>query len=293
MAVVTFRTPVAKPIYRLGGAEVPGGPRIRILNDPATFEITQDAAGHVASGVGSGEPAVDIGNGSEGEPILAMQDGWAQRLTDSAGALGVRIDHGAGVWTEYWHLSGWNIPAAGAFVRQLQTIGWLGHSGLGSGAHCHLMLKVNKVAVDPEPYLYGAQLTVGDDMPWHEKIERYKYLRRVTVKADGFDTTYRSAPQLVDATVAGKLGQGAQVSLVGAVAGDTYAGSDRWEVFIADGQGLRTFHSARIASDLPWGPPADCSAEVATATQAANERIALIKRDAGDILGIVERIAKR
>ena len=49
MTSISFRSPVAKPLYRLGGATFPGGPRVRTLNDPATFEITQDAAQHVAS----------------------------------------------------------------------------------------------------------------------------------------------------------------------------------------------------------------------------------------------------
>ncbi len=60
----------------------------------------------------------------------------------------VVIDHGAGVFTSYWHLS--KISATpGQVVKVGDPLGLVGTSGLSTGNHLHWELRIYGVAVDP------------------------------------------------------------------------------------------------------------------------------------------------
>ena len=251
MITISFGQPVAKLLYGFGGVEVIGGKiasplRKRTLNDPATFEITQTAAQHVASGVGSAEPAVDIGNGHCGEPILALARGWASRRVEPStlsgaptDALGVIIDHGAGVWTEYWHLSGWAIPPSGAFVNKGQVIGYLGSTGLGGRCHCHVMLRVAGVAIDPEPYLWGAVLTIEEDDVLASKTVT---LAESFCFRTGAGNKIRSDTTNDDANVTGSSKAG-EYTCIGIAQGFEYNRTRDFYVFLQEGTGLRAIHA--------------------------------------------------
>ena len=289
MTTLRFAKPISKPLYGFGGVEVgkiASTLRKRTLNDPATFEITQTAAQHVASGVGSGEPAVDIGNGHEGEPILAMAPGWATRVSDSAGALGVRIDHGAGVTTEYWHLAGWNIPAAGAYVAQGDLLGWLGHTGLGSGAHCHLMLKVNGRAIDPEPFIFGAPLTIEEDGLAVTTTGLKHVINRSTKLT--VDSNFRADATRQSAALKVYPGGTAflpTIEVTGEAIGTNAAWFGGW--MYDNGYTFGFFHSS-VLGDLVPVEQANCDAAVGEVRQKYEVRIDGIK---GELAKAVQRIA--
>ncbi len=91
---------------------------------------------------------IDLG-GEEGTPVYAPARGRVA-LSEALTVRGnvVVIDHGVGVFSGFFHL-------AQALVRKGQTveagdlIGYLGNTGLSSGAHLHWEMRVAGIAVDP------------------------------------------------------------------------------------------------------------------------------------------------
>ena len=86
---------------------------------------------------------------TSGTPIRASADG---RITFAgwSGGYGrqVRIGHGDGLATSYSHMS--RIAAApGSFVRRGEVIGYVGSSGLSTGAHLHYEVFKNGRPVNP------------------------------------------------------------------------------------------------------------------------------------------------
>ena len=91
----------------------------------------------------------------EGTPVVAANAG---RVVYT-GALQLRgntivIDHGAGVFTGYHHLSQIGV-VAGQAVGQGEAIGAVGATGLVTAAHLHWELIVRGVRVDPLPWTQG------------------------------------------------------------------------------------------------------------------------------------------
>ena len=89
---------------------------------------------------------------AEGAPVTAANTG---RVVYT-GALQLRgntvvIDHGAGVFTGYHHLSQIGV-VQGQTVSQGETIGAVGATGLVTAAHLHWELIVRGVRVDPLPW---------------------------------------------------------------------------------------------------------------------------------------------
>ena len=85
----------------------------------------------------------------EGTPILAPAPGviaLAEPLTVRGGA--VVIDHGAGVYSNFWHMSRIDVKP-GDVVQTGDQLGLVGTTGLSTGAHLHWEIRVNGVAVDP------------------------------------------------------------------------------------------------------------------------------------------------
>lgn len=74
----------------------------------------------------------------------------ADRLTVRGGA--VVIDHGWGVLTGYWHLSGIEVEVGGE-VAQGDLIGRMGSTGLSTGSHLHWEMWVGGVNVNPLQWL--------------------------------------------------------------------------------------------------------------------------------------------
>lgn len=65
----------------------------------------------------------------------------------------VRIDHGNGVQTLYFHGSGDIWVRAGQQVSAGQEIMFMGCSGYCTGTHLHLSLRVDGIFIDPAPYI--------------------------------------------------------------------------------------------------------------------------------------------
>lgn len=174
MPTLTFRSPVTKPLLRKGTPKpIPPDPRAY-----DTFRVTQQFADPdsywAARDIAAGRPprshnATDIGNFTCGDSVVAMAAGTAWPLRDNASALGapsdalgVRVDHGHGVTTEYWHLNRVDITG-GQKVAAGQQLGTVGSTGLGNVCHLHVEAKRDGVRIDPEPLMFGGFLVVGED----------------------------------------------------------------------------------------------------------------------------------
>ena len=94
--------------------------------------------------------------GEIGDPVVAAADGvvvFAAELQVRGNT--VMIDHGAGVFTAYNHLSALNV-AVGEVVTAGQLIGAIGSTGLVTGPHLHWEVVTRNVEVDGELWLEGA-----------------------------------------------------------------------------------------------------------------------------------------
>jgi murein DD-endopeptidase MepM/ murein hydrolase activator NlpD len=90
----------------------------------------------------------DFGAGTD-TPIYAPAAGrvvLAEELTVRGNA--VLIDHGLGVFSGYWHQSKLAVQV-GQIVRRGDLIGYVGDTGLVTGAHLHWEMRVGGIAVDP------------------------------------------------------------------------------------------------------------------------------------------------
>jgi murein DD-endopeptidase MepM/ murein hydrolase activator NlpD len=58
------------------------------------------------------------------------------------------IDHGVGVFSGYWHQSNLAVRV-GQDVQRGDLIGYVGDTGLVTGAHLHWEMRVGGIAVDP------------------------------------------------------------------------------------------------------------------------------------------------
>lgn len=95
-----------------------------------------------------------------GSPVLAPADGIvtiAEPLT--VRGISVILDHGAGLFTGYWHLQE-ALVVPGEKVRAGDPIGLVGTTGRSTGEHLHWELRIYGVAVDPMPFLTRPLLAV-------------------------------------------------------------------------------------------------------------------------------------
>lgn len=84
-----------------------------------------------------------------GTPIKAINDGIVKISKDRFYAGGsVVIDHGAGIYSQYYHLSKMNVKV-GDIVKKGDIIGLSGDSGRVSGPHLHFGIIVNNNQVNP------------------------------------------------------------------------------------------------------------------------------------------------
>jgi murein DD-endopeptidase MepM/ murein hydrolase activator NlpD len=87
--------------------------------------------------------------GAEGTPVYAPASGvvaLAEELAVRGNA--VIVDHGLGVFTGYWHLSGIAVEV-GQPVVPGSLLGYVGSTGLSTGSHLHWELRVAGIPVDP------------------------------------------------------------------------------------------------------------------------------------------------
>jgi murein DD-endopeptidase MepM/ murein hydrolase activator NlpD len=102
-----------------------------------------------------------------GTPILAAGNGVIEKAGWSGGyGRQTVIRHPNGYETSYNHQSAFaNWVKPGAKVRQGQVIGYIGTSGLSTGAHLHYELIVNGTKVDPmRVRLPNGKILKGDDL---------------------------------------------------------------------------------------------------------------------------------
>jgi len=118
---------------------------------PRTHPITGEYKNHggtdIAASYGSPIYAADSGK------VVTSSDGWN-------GGWGnyVMIDHGNGMQTLYAHMSS-RACSAGQTVSAGQVIGYVGSSGLSTGAHLHFEMYINGSKVDPQTYYPGLPYT--------------------------------------------------------------------------------------------------------------------------------------
>ena len=86
-----------------------------------------------------------------GTPIYASANGIVDKLGWEGGyGKYIRVRHANGYETAYGHMSAFaRGMEAGKKVRQGQVIGYVGSTGLSTGAHLHYEILVNGRFVDP------------------------------------------------------------------------------------------------------------------------------------------------
>jgi murein DD-endopeptidase MepM/ murein hydrolase activator NlpD len=87
------------------------------------------------------------------DPVYATADGVVRIAAwDNSYGNQVRIDHGNGIETDYYHLNKINVEQGQKVVKG-QKIGQVGSTGRSTGTHLHYEVRINNVEVDPVPYL--------------------------------------------------------------------------------------------------------------------------------------------
>jgi murein DD-endopeptidase MepM/ murein hydrolase activator NlpD len=96
-----------------------------------------------------------------GDPVHAAAAGVV-RLTKNLFYSGnaVIIDHGAGVFTSYSHLSRIDVKV-GQKIGKGQAVGLSGATGRATGPHLHWGVKVNSISVNPLAFVRVTELLVG------------------------------------------------------------------------------------------------------------------------------------
>jgi murein DD-endopeptidase MepM/ murein hydrolase activator NlpD len=97
---------------------------------------------------------IDLAKGG-GCPIRSIADGVVEFAGWSSGGEGfmVRVNHGNGVKSLYFHGNGTFWVSPGTKVSKGQDIMYMGCTGLCTGTHLHISLKYNEVWIDPAPYV--------------------------------------------------------------------------------------------------------------------------------------------
>ena len=92
---------------------------------------------------------IDISTFRSGDPIVTTADGKVVDVAYDNG-LGnhVIVEHKYGFITRYAHLSAFNVQK-GDIVRQGQVIGFIGNTGLSTGAHLHYEVHLGTATIDP------------------------------------------------------------------------------------------------------------------------------------------------
>ena len=93
----------------------------------------------------------------EGTPVLAMNEGVVRLTMDHFfTGQGVILDHGLGLFSMYFHLSGVDVED-GQVVKKGQPIGKVGSSGRATGPHLHWGVRLNGARVNPYSLIQVSQ----------------------------------------------------------------------------------------------------------------------------------------
>ncbi len=121
-----------------------------------------------------------------GTPIVSVTDGRISAAGRMGGCgIGVRIEHGNGLSTRYCHMSRMAVNA-GQSVRGGQVIGYVGSTGLSTGAHLHYEMYRNGRAVDPRSvnFVMRAQLEGRELMSFRSALAELKAIQPGAALAD-------------------------------------------------------------------------------------------------------------
>lgn len=133
---IEVSVPEPEPITEPGSAAEPVGSSGYVR--PVSGPVTSGYGGrvHPVLGYYKSHDGVDFG-ASCGTPVSAAQSGTvvAVEYHRSAGNR-VKVDHGNGVVTGYYHLQGF-ATSVGATVSAGETIGYAGSTGRSTGCHLH------------------------------------------------------------------------------------------------------------------------------------------------------------
>lgn len=134
----------------------------RSKSDYTSAEYTMPAEGAISSEYGlprrkssqyvSYHRGLDIA-AAEGTPVKAANSGIV-RLAENLYVRGkcIVIDHGAGVYSSYFHLSK-ILVKEGDIVNRLQTIGEIGQTGSATGPHLHWEMRAGNTCINPKSFL--------------------------------------------------------------------------------------------------------------------------------------------
>ena len=123
------------------------GPRIH----PVTGEYKNHGGTDIGASYGTAIWAADSGK------VVTSCDGWN-------GGWGnyVMIDHGNGMQTLYAHMSS-RAVSVGQYVTAGQVIGYVGSTGMSTGAHLHFEMYENGSRIDPQTKYPGLSFTYASD----------------------------------------------------------------------------------------------------------------------------------
>ena len=107
---------------------------------------------HPINGTYTFHNGVDLGGGM-GDPIAAFADGVVEYVGENdAHGLYLQLDHGNGIKSFYAHCSKICVTQ-GQQVSKGEKVAEVGSTGVSTGPHLHLELKVNGIHVNPVYYI--------------------------------------------------------------------------------------------------------------------------------------------
>ena len=122
---------------------------------PRTHPVTGEYKNHGGTDIGAsyGSAIYSADNGK----VIESSDGWN-------GGYGnyVMIDHGNGMQTLYAHMSS-RAVSVGQAVSRGQVIGYVGSTGMSTGAHLHFEMYVNGARINPQSRYPGVSFTYAYD----------------------------------------------------------------------------------------------------------------------------------
>ncbi|HSF13569.1 MAG TPA: M23 family metallopeptidase, partial [Erythrobacter sp.] len=111
-----------------------------------------------------------------GTPIVAVSDGRVSSAGRAGGCgIAVRLEHGAGLSTRYCHMSSMAVRP-GMSVRRGQVIGYVGSTGLSTGAHLHYEMYRGGRAINPASvaFVTRAELSGTELIDFRRQLIRLK-----------------------------------------------------------------------------------------------------------------------
>jgi murein DD-endopeptidase MepM/ murein hydrolase activator NlpD len=125
-------------------------------------------------------PGIDF-SASIGTPVYATADGRVTKVEVKSTGYGksLEIDHAFGYRTKYAHMHDFAVKR-GQTVKRGDLIGYVGSTGLSTGAHLHYEVFINNRRVDPVHYFFN-DLTAAE----YEKI-----LELASIENESLDMQY-------------------------------------------------------------------------------------------------------